>query len=225
MSFLVLILIILIPSWIISARFNNRIKKYSKIPLNSGLTGRQVAERMLSDNGIHDVKVAVSDGFLTDHYNPQTKTISLSPDVYQGSSVASAAIAAHECGHAVQHAMLYAPLQLRSALVPIVSYSSRIVTFVILGGILLINIFPGLMLTGIVLFAITTIFSFITLPVEFNASSRAVAWLDTAYITTSEQSVFVRDALRLAAMTYVMAAIGSLVTLVYYIMIFMGRRN
>jgi uncharacterized protein len=225
MNFLILMLIILIPSWIISARFNNRIKKYSKIPLNSGLTGRQVAERMLSENGIHDVKVTVSDGMLSDHYNPQTKTVSLSPDVYQGSHVAAAAIAAHECGHAVQHAMAYAPLQLRSALVPIVSYSSRIVTFVILGGILMINIFPGLMLAGIILFAITTIFSFITLPVEFNASSRAVAWLDTAYITSSEQSVFVKDALRLAAMTYVMAAIGSLVTLVYYIMIFMGRRN
>ena len=225
MNFLILMLIILIPSWIISARFNNRIKKYSKMPLNSGLTGRQVAERMLSENGIHDVKVTVSDGMLSDHYNPQTKTVSLSPDVYQGSHVAAAAIAAHECGHAVQHAMAYAPLQLRSALVPIVSYSSRIVTFVILGGILMINIFPGLMLAGIILFAITTIFSFITLPVEFNASSRAVAWLDTAYITSSEQSVFVKDALRLAAMTYVMAAIGSLVTLVYYIMIFMGRRN
>ena len=225
MNFLVLMIIILIPSWIISARFNNRIKKYSKIPLNSGLTGRQVAERMLSENGIYDVKVAVSDGILSDHYNPQTKTVSLSPDVYQGTHVAAAAIAAHECGHAVQHAVAYAPLQLRSALVPIVSYSSRIVTFVILGGILLINIFPGLMLAGIILFAITTIFSFITLPVEFNASSRAVAWLDTAYITTSEQTVFVKDALKLAAMTYVMAAIGSLVTLVYYIMIFMGRRS
>lgn len=225
MNFLVLMVIILIPSWIISARFNNRIKKYSKIPLTSGLTGRQVAERMLSENGIYDVKVTVSDGILSDHYNPQTKTVSLSPDIYQGSHVAAAAIAAHECGHAIQHAMAYAPLQLRSALVPIVSYSSRIVTFVILGGILMINIFPGLMLAGIILFAITTVFSFITLPVEFNASSRAVAWLDTAYITTSDQSVFVRDALKLAAMTYVMAAIGSLVTLVYYIMIFMGRRN
>jgi len=180
---------------------------------------------MLSENGIYDVKVTVADGILSDHYNPQTKTVSLSHDIYNGSSVASAAIAAHECGHAVQHAMAYAPLKLRSALVPVVSYSSRIVTFVILGGILLINIFPGLMLAGIILFATTTVFSFITLPVEFNASSRAVAWLDTAYITTAEQSVFVRDALRLAAMTYVMAAIGSLVTLVYYIMIFMGRRN
>lgn len=225
MNFLILMVIILIPSWIISARFNNRIKKYSKIPLNSGLTGRQVAERMLSENGIHDVKVTISEGILSDHYNPQTKTVSLSPDVYQGSHVAAAAIAAHECGHAVQHAMAYAPLQLRSALVPIVSYSSRIVTFVILGGILMINIFPGLMLAGIILFAVTTVFSFITLPVEFNASSRAVAWLDTAYITTSEQTVFVKDALKLAAMTYVMAAIGSLVTLVYYVMIFMGRRS
>ena len=225
MNFLVLMIIILVPSWIISARFNNRIKKYSKIPLNSGLTGRQVAERMLSENGIHDISVTISDGILSDHYNPQTKTVSLSPDVYQGSHVAAAAIAAHECGHAVQHAMAYAPLQLRSALVPIVSYSSRIVTFVILGGILTINIFPQLMLAGIILFAVTTIFSFITLPVEFNASSRAVAWLDTAYITTSEQTVFVKDALKLAAMTYVMAAIGSLVTLVYYIMIFIGRRS
>ena len=162
---------------------------------------------------------------MTDHYNPQNKTVSLSPDVYNGTNVASAAIAAHECGHAVQHAMAYAPLKLRSALVPIVMYSSRIVTFVILGGILLINVFPGLMLAGIVLFAITTVFSFITLPVEFNASNRAVAWLDTAYITSSEQSAYVRDALKWAAMTYVMAAIGSLVTLIYNIKIFTGRRN
>jgi len=195
------------------------------MPLISGLTGHQVAERMLSENGIHDVTVIVSGGILTDHYNPQTKTVSLSPDVYQGTNVAAAAIAAHECGHAVQHAMAYAPLQLRSALVPIVTYSSRIVTFVILGGILMINIFPGLMLAGIILFAITTIFSFITLPVEFNASSRAVAWLETAYITSSEQTVYVKDALKWAAMTYVMAAIGSLVSLIYYIMIFTGRRS
>jgi uncharacterized protein len=225
MNFLILMVIILIPSWIISARFNNRIKKYTKMPLISGLTGRQVAERMLSENGIHDVTVSVSGGILTDHYNPQTKTINLSPDVYSGTNVAAAGIAAHECGHAVQHAMGYAPLKLRSALVPVVSFSSRIVTFVILGGILLINVFPQLMLAGIILFAVTTVFSFITLPVEFNASNRAVAWLETAYITSSEQTVYVRDALKWAAMTYVMAAIGSLVTLVYYIMIFMGRRN
>ena len=225
MDFLILMVIILIPSWIISARFNNRIKKYSKLPLISGLTGRQVAERMLSEHGIYDVKVTVTEGILSDHYNPKTKTVNLSPDVYQGSHVTAAAIAAHECGHAVQHATAYAPLQLRSALVPIVSYSSRIVTFVILGGILMIHSFPELMLGGIILFAITTVFSFVTLPVEFNASSRAVAWLDRAYITSTEQNVFVKDALRLAAMTYVMAAIGSLVTLVYYIMIFMGRRN
>lgn len=225
MDFLILMVIILIPSWIISARFNNRIKKYSKLPLISGLTGRQVAERMLSEHGIYDVKVTVTEGILSDHYNPKTKTVNLSPDVYQGSHVTAAAIAAHECGHAVQHATAYAPLQLRSALVPIVSYSSRIVTFVILGGILMIKSFPELMLGGIILFAITTVFSFVTLPVEFNASRRAVAWLDRAYITSTEQSVFVKDALRLAAMTYVMAAIGSLVTLVYYIMIFMGRRN
>jgi Zn-dependent membrane protease YugP len=225
MNFLILMVIILIPSWIITARFNNRIKKYSKMPLISGLTGRQVAERMLSENGIHDVKVTVTGGILSDHYNPQTKTVALSPDVYNGTNVAAASIAAHECGHAVQHALGYAPLKLRSALVPIVTYSSKIVTFVILGGILMINIFPGLMLAGIILFATTTVFSFITLPVEFNASTRAVAWLETAYITSTEQTVYVRDALKWAAMTYVMAAIGSLVTLIYYIMIFTGRRN
>jgi Zn-dependent membrane protease YugP len=195
------------------------------MPLISGLTGRQVAERMLSENGIHDVKVTVTGGILSDHYNPQTKTVALSPDVYNGTNVAAASIAAHECGHAVQHALGYAPLKLRSALVPIVTYSSKIVTFVILGGILMINIFPGLMLAGIILFATTTVFSFITLPVEFNASTRAVAWLETAYITSTEQTVYVRDALKWAAMTYVMAAIGSLVTLIYYIMIFTGRRN
>jgi Zn-dependent membrane protease YugP len=225
LDYLILMLIILIPSWIVSARFNSKIKKYSKIPLNSGLSGREIAEKMLAENAIQDVKVTISSGFLTDHYNPQTRTVALSPDVYNGRSVASAAIAAHECGHAVQHANGYAPLQFRSAMVPIVSFSSRILTFVILAGILLINVFPGLMLTGIILFAVTTVFSFVTLPVEFNASARAVAWLDNTTITTSQQTEYVRDALKWAAMTYVIAALGSLVTLIYYIMIFLGRRD
>jgi uncharacterized protein len=224
-EYILLSLIILIPSMIVSQRFKNRIKKYSKIPLNSGLSGREVAEKMLREHGIHDVSVGISNGMLTDHYNPQTKVINLSPEVYNGRSVASAAIAAHECGHAVQHAAAYAPLKLRSALVPVVAFSSNFVTFVILAGILLINVFPGLMLAGIILFAITTIFSFITLPVEFNASKRAVAWLANTNVTVYEQNDYVKDALKWAAMTYVIAALGALMTLIFYISIFMGRRD
>ncbi|MFC2113800.1 zinc metallopeptidase [Bacteroidota bacterium] len=225
MGYLVLMIIILIPSWIVSSTFKSRIKKYSKMPLMAGLSGKEVAERMLADHGIFDVKVQLASGILSDHFNPQTKSISLSKSVYHGRHVASAAIAAHECGHAVQHARAYSFLQYRSALVPIVSFSSRYITWVILAGILLIKTFPALMLAGIILFALTTLFSFITLPVEFDASKRAVSWLQTANITGSTEQIAVKDGLKWAAMTYVVAALGSLTTLIYYVMIFVGIRD
>jgi Zn-dependent membrane protease YugP len=223
--YILLLIIVIVPSWIVSARFKNKIKKYSKQPLYQNFTGREIAEKMLADHGINDVKITEAKGILSDHYNPASKTISLSQQVYHDRSVASAAIAAHECGHAVQHATAYHFLRFRSALVPVVSFSSRIITWVILAGILLLNRFPELMLAGIVLFALTTLFSFITLPVEFNASKRAALWLQTANITNSKENIAVKDGLKWAAMTYVVAAIGSLATLVYYILIFLGSRD
>lgn len=224
-GYIILMIIILIPSFIVSARFRSKIKKYTQMPLFSGLSGKETAERMLADHGIFDVSVVVSSGILSDHYNPQTKTVSLSKEVYYGRNVAAAAIAAHECGHAVQHATAYSFLQMRSALVPIVSFSSQIITWVILAGIILINTFPQIMLAGIILFGITTLFSFITLPVEFNASRRAVLWLSNSGMVTSQQETAVKDGLYWAAMTYVVAALGSLATLIYYIMIFLGSRD
>jgi Zn-dependent membrane protease YugP len=210
-------------SWLVSRNLQSKFEKYSKIPIPNGMTGRNVAEKMLHDNGIYDVKVISTPGRLTDHYNPTDKTVNLSQSVFAGNSVAAAAIAAHECGHAVQHAMAYAPLRMRSNLVPLVSFSSNIMTWVILGGILLVNTFPYLLLFGIILFALTTLFSFITLPVEINASQRAIAWLSNAGITnvyTHDKAV---DALRSAAYTYVVAAFGSLASLVYYILIYLRR--
>lgn len=224
-GYLILIIAVLIPSWIVGARFKSKIKKYSKIALSSRMSGKEIAEKMLYDNGIFDVSVVVTQGILSDHYNPATKTVALSPDVYHGRSVVSAMIAAHECGHALQHAQAYTFLQFRSALVPIVSFSSRIITWVILGGILLINSFPQLMLAGIILFGVTTLFSFVTLPVEFDASRRAALWLESTSLTTSGEQVAVKDGLRMAAMTYVIAALGSLTTLIYYVMIFLGSRD
>ena len=187
------------------------------------MSGAETALKMLHDNGIYDVKVIPTNGMLTDHYNPQTKTVALSEGVYDSRSVAAAAVAAHECGHAVQHAKGYAPLKMRSALVPVVTFSSNIVQWVILLGIILINVFPALLWFGIGLFAMTTIFSFITLPVEINASRRAVAWLSNAGITDAKTQPMAIDALKWAAYTYVIAALGSLATLLYYIGI--ARRN
>ena len=212
-------------SWLVSWNLKKKFEKYSRISLPSGMTGREVAEQMLRDNGIHNVRVTAVAGKLTDHYNPTDKTVNLSDDVYRTSSVAAAAVAAHECGHAIQHATAYAPLKMRSALVPVVSFSSNIMTWIILGGILLINTFPYLLLFGIILFGCTTLFSFITLPVEINASQRAVVWLNRAGITNVQTHDKAVDALRSAAYTYVVAALGWLATLVYYIMIYMGRRN
>ncbi len=221
----VLFIGIAVVSWIVQASLTSKFKKYSKITLPSGMTGADVARKMLRDNGITDVTVTATGGTLTDHYNPATKTVNLSEGVYGSASVAAAAVAAHECGHAVQHAVGYAPLKMRSALVPVVSFSSKWVMWILLGGMLLINSFPQLMLAGIVLFALTTLFSFITLPVEINASKRALIWLNSAGVTNVETHDKAEDALRSAAYTYVVAALGSLATLLYYVMIFMGRRD
>lgn len=209
-------------SWSVSANLKRKFEKYSQVPLPNGMTGRDVAEQMLHDNGIYDVQITCTPGQLTDHYNPMNKTVNLSEGVYYSNSIAAAAVAAHECGHAVQHATAYAPLKMRSALVPVVSFASNIVSWVLLGGMLLLHKFPELMLFGIILFATTTLFSFITLPVEINASQRALVWLSRAGITNVYTHDKAEDALKSAAYTYVVAALGSLASLMYYIMIFMG---
>jgi Zn-dependent membrane protease YugP len=209
-------------SYLVQANLQNKFKKYARIPTQGGITGKEVAEKMLRDNGIYDVQVTSIPGHLTDHYNPQNKTVNLSESVYNSNSIAAAAVAAHECGHAIQHARAYAPLELRSKLVPIVSFASTWVQWVILGGILLINTFPGLLLFGIILYFAITVFSFITLPVEIDASKRACIWLNEARITTTSDHTMAVDALKSAAYTYVVAAIGSLATLVYYVMIYLG---
>lgn len=212
-------------SWVISRTLQSKFDKYSKIPTANGMTGRDVAEKMIRDNAVQGVKIGSVSGMLTDNYNPTNKTINLSSGVYGSANVAAAAVAAHECGHALQHAKAYAPLKLRAALVPVVSFASRWMTWVLLGGILLVNTFPSLLLFGICLFATTTLFSLITLPVEIDASRRALAWLDESGITTRETQAYAKDALKWAAYTYVIAALSSLATLFYYIMIFLGRRS
>jgi Zn-dependent membrane protease YugP len=223
MNYFVLFIIIALLSWGVSALLERRFKQYAKVALP--LTGRQVAEKMLRDNGIMDVQVTCTPGHLTDHYDPRSKTVNLSESVYNSASVAAAAVAAHECGHALQHAFEYGPLRMRTALVPIVSFASRWVTWILLGGILLIELFPQLMLFGIGLYALTTLFSFITLPVEINASKRAVAWLEQSGITDRQTTPMASSALRSAAYTYVVAALASLGTLMYYILIFTSRRD
>jgi Zn-dependent membrane protease YugP len=212
----------MLASWLVSWRFRSKFEEYSQIPLSAGLSGRAVAEKMLSDNGITDVKVISAEGRLSDHYNPGDKTVNLSPEVYDGHSIASAAVAAHECGHAVQHAQAYAWLQFRSSMVPLLTITSQWVQWVLIGGILMINVFPALIWIGIALFAFTTIFSFVTLPVEFDASRRALAWMDTSGVARSQEHETAKNALWWAAMTYVVAAIGSLATLLYYVTIAMG---
>lgn len=212
-------------SYIISQRLESKFKKYSKIPMNYGMTGKDVAEKMLKDNDIYDVQVVSTSGTLSDHYNPANKTINLSHDVYYGNSVAAAAVAAHETGHAVQHATAYSWLQMRSSLVPIVSFASRWVQWVLLAGVLLVNVFPGLLLLGIFLFAITTLFSIITLPVEVNASRRALVWLNTHNVTSPSTHGYAEDALRWAAYTYFISALTSLATLVYYILVYLSHNG
>lgn len=221
----ILFIVIAVISYIVQSSLNSKFEKYSKIPVANGMTGREIAEKMLRDNGIYDVKVTSTPGMLTDHYNPSNKTVNLSEGVYNNSSVAAAAVAAHECGHAVQHARAYGPLQLRSALVPVVQFSSSIVSWVLLAGIFMVNTFPQLLLIGICLFAMTTLFSFVTLPVEIDASRRALVWLSNAGVTNAFNHKQAQDALKSAAYTYVVAALSSLATLIYYVMIYTNRRD
>ena len=213
---------IAIVGWLVQARLQSKFKKYSRIPLRNGMTGKEVAEKMLHENGIYDVQVISTRGQLTDHYNPLKKTINLSEPVYGSYSVAAAAVAAHETGHALQHAKGYGPLKMRSALVPIVSSTSKWVMWVILAGIVMVQTFPGLLWFGIGMFALSTIFSFITLPVEKNATNRALIWLSSTGITDVSNHTQAEDALRWAGYTYVVAALSSLVTLLYYVMIAMS---
>jgi Zn-dependent membrane protease YugP len=211
-------------SMLVSLTLRSKFASYSKTPLASGLSGKEIAEKMLRENGIYDVQVTSVPGSLTDHYNPLDKTVNLSTDVYNGRNIAAAAVAAHECGHAVQHATAYQWLMLRSRLVPIVQFSSMAVQWVLIGGILLLKVFPALLLIGIGLFLITTIFSVITLPVEFDASKRALAWLNQTNVARGAENSQARDALKWAAMTYVVAAVAAIVTLLQYILIYNRRQ-
>ena len=219
-------IVVMFLSMIIQNMLQSRFEKYSRVRTNSGMSGAEIARKMLADHGITDVKVTCIPGRVTDHYNPQTKTVNLSESVYNESSVAAAAVAAHECGHVVQHEKGYLPLKLRTALVPVVSFSSNIVQWVLLAGVLMVTMFHSypVLIAGIVLFALTTLFSFVTLPVEINASHRAVAWLENAGITNYETKPMAIDALKWAAYTYVVAAVGSLATLLYYISFLNDRR-
>lgn len=221
----IIFIVFAILSYVVQHMLQSRFKKYSQVAMPYGLTGRDIAERMLRENGITNVTVTHIPGTLTDHYNPQTHTINLSDGVYNSCSIAAAAVAAHETGHALQHAKSYAPLNMRSSLVPIVSFASNWMQWVLLVGILTIESFPQIMLAGIILFATTTLFSFVTLPVEINASQRALAWLNTAGVTNTQTHPMAKDALKWAAYTYVVAALSSLATLVYYIFMFMGRND
>ncbi len=220
----VLFIALTVISMIVSKNVERKFKKYATIRTEGGLTGREVAEMMLRDHDITNVQVQMVKGTLTDHYNPTNRTLNLSPDVYNGTSVAAAAVAAHECGHAVQHAVSYGPLSLRSALVPVVNFTGRWVSWVILAGLLLVRTFPSLLLIGIALFALSTLFSLVTLPVEINASSRALQWIQRREITSPDTHRYAESALRSAAYTYVMAAITSLATLAYYLMIYLDRK-
>ena len=224
MAYIIFILIAAV-SFFVQNNFQRKFKKYSRLPLSRSMTGKEIAEKMLHDNGIYDVKVQCTNGILSDHYNPANKTVNLSQDVYATCSIAAAAVAAHECGHAVQHATNYTPLVLRSSLVPIVSFASSWVQWILLAGILLIQAYPQVLLFGVILFATTTLFSFVTLPVEINASMRAISWLKRAGITYGENTEYAKDALKSAAYTYVVAALSSLATLFYYAMILLGRQR
>lgn len=224
MSIWFLIIGIMVISWLISNQLKSRLARYGQVALRSGFSGKEVAEKMLQENGIYDVKVISVEGRLTDHYNPVNKTVNLSPEIYHGQSIAAAAVAAHECGHALQHARAYSWLTMRSALVPAVQLGGSIVPWVLVAGILMVNTFPTLLLIGIILFAVTTLFAFITLPVEFDASRRALAWLEKTNITTPEEQPKAKDGLKWAALTYVVAAIASLATLLYYISVYSNRR-
>ncbi|WP_242926335.1 zinc metallopeptidase [Pontibacter vulgaris] len=218
-------IIFMLISWLVSWRLKSKFQKYSQIPISSGLSGREIAQMMLADNGIHDVKVISVAGRLTDHYNPADKTVNLSEYVYEARSAAAAAVAAHECGHAVQHAKAYSFLKFRSAMVPALSIASRYMQWIILIGIFMLQTTPIPLTIGVTLFALTTIFSFVTLPVEFDASKRALAWIESNNVVTKQEYAMSKDALKWAALTYVVAALGSLATLLYYVSLLMGRRD
>ena len=222
--YLILAGLIMLVSWLVSNRLKNKFELYSKLQLQNGMSGREIAEKMLADHGIRDVRVISVEGQLTDHYNPTDKTVNLSEAVYNQRNAAAAAVAAHECGHAVQHATAYSWLEMRSKLVPVVSVASNYVQWILIGGILMINSFPQLLLIGIIIFAATTLFSVVTLPVEYDASNRALAWLENKQMLNREEQAGAKDALKWAARTYVVAAIGSIATLLYYVMIYLGRR-
>jgi Zn-dependent membrane protease YugP len=222
--YLILAGLLMLVSWLVSNRLKNKFELYSKLQLQNGMSGKEIAERMLSDHGITDVQVISVEGQLTDHYNPADKTVNLSEAVYNQRNAAAAAVAAHECGHAVQHATAYSWLEMRSTLVPVVSVASSYVQWILIGGIFMMRTFPQLLLVGIVLFAATTIFSIITLPVEYDASNRALAWLENKQMLNREEQDGAKDALKWAARTYVVAAIGSIATLLYYVSIYLGRR-
>jgi Zn-dependent membrane protease YugP len=222
--YLILAGLIMLVSWLVSNRLKNKFELYSKLQLQNGMSGREIAEKMLADHGIRDVRVISVEGQLTDHYNPTDKTVNLSEAVYNQRNAAAAAVAAHECGHAVQHATAYSWLEMRSKLVPVVSVASNYVQWILIGGILMIKTFPQLLLIGIIIFAATTLFSVVTLPVEYDASNRALAWLENKQMLNREEQAGAKDALKWAARTYVVAAIGSIATLLYYVMIYLGRR-
>lgn len=219
----IIVIGVMVLSYIIQAMLQSRFNKYSQVPTSNGMTGADIARKMLRDNGITDVEVTSVRGTLTDHYNPQTKTVNLSEAVYGQRNIAAAAVAAHECGHVLQHAQGYGPLKLRSALVPVVNFSNKAVQWVLLAGVLLFAVTHSVLWLGVVLFGMSTLFSLVTLPVEINASRRAVAWLESAGITNYETKPMAQDSLKWAAYTYVIAAIGSLATLFYYIGIARSR--
>lgn len=219
--------IMFVVGWIVSSRLKSKFNEYSQIGLRNGLSGREIAEKMLADNGIYNVRVLSVPGQLSDHYNPSDRTVNLSPDVYEGRSVSAAAVAAHECGHAVQHARAYSMLTFRSAIVPFVNISSQLSQWIILAGLgfLIGRANPTILLVGIALFAVTTLFTIITLPVEYDASNRALKWLEESHMTTAAEHDMAADALKWAARTYVVAAISSVATLLYYILLFMNSRD
>lgn len=224
-GYLILAGAIMLFSWIVSSKLKSKFELYSKIQLRNGMSGAEIAEKMLADNGITDVRVISTPGQLTDHYNPTDKTVNLSEAVYNHRNAAAAAVAAHECGHAVQHAIGYEWLTMRSKLVPIVNIASSYMQWILLAGILMIRTFPNLLLVGIIIFAVTTLFSIVTLPVEYDASNRALAWLENKHMLTQQEQAGAKDALKWAARTYVVAAIGSIATLLYYISIYSGSRR
>jgi Zn-dependent membrane protease YugP len=215
---------IMLASWLVSSRLKSKFEHYSKLTLQNGMSGQEIAEKMLADHGIRDVKVISVAGQLTDHYNPADKTVNLSEAVFNQRNAAAAAVAAHECGHAVQHATAYSWLTMRSNLVPIVNIASSYMQWILIGGILMLNTFPQLLLIGIVIFAATTLFSIVTLPVEYDASNRALAWLENKRMLTQQEQAGAKDALKWAARTYVVAALGSIATLLYYVSIYLNRR-